>query len=139
MTSKHYPEPCVGVLIVNPEGKILLLQSHKWHHQYSLPGGHIELGEKIKTTIQREVKEETGLNINNIQFIHFQEMISEPVFWKKKHFVFLDFAAKTRGCKVKLDTEAQKCLWALPHQALKMTLHSYARKTIQAYLKKKSH
>lgn len=131
-----YPEICIGVLILNPKGKILLVQSHKWRNKYSLPGGHIELGEKIEEAIRREVKEETGLNIYNIQFLHFQEMIFDPVFYKKKHFIFLDFMAKTREQKVKLDSEAQKYPWVKASEALQMPLHQYSRKTIQEYIKK---
>jgi len=35
-------------LIVNKEGKILLTKSHKWFDKYTLPGGHIEVGETMK-------------------------------------------------------------------------------------------
>ncbi len=61
--SQVYPEPTVGALIVNKEGKILLTKSHKWFDKYTLPGGHIEVGETMKEAIIREVKEETGGNI----------------------------------------------------------------------------
>ncbi len=42
-----FPEPTVGALIVNKEGKILLARSHKWFDKYTLPGGHIEVGESM--------------------------------------------------------------------------------------------
>lgn len=45
MVKKSYPEPTVGSLIFNPEGKIFLIRTYKWADKYAIPGGHIELGE----------------------------------------------------------------------------------------------
>ena len=54
-----YPEPTVGALIINSENKILLVKSHKWMNgKYSVPGGHVEIGESFEEAIIREVKEE---------------------------------------------------------------------------------
>ena len=59
-----YPEPTVGALVLNNQNKILLVKSHKWiNNRYSVPGGHVEIGESLSTAIIREVKEETGLEI----------------------------------------------------------------------------
>ena len=49
--SQVYPEPTVGALIVNKEGRILLTKSHKWFDKYTLPGGHIEVGETMKEAV----------------------------------------------------------------------------------------
>jgi hypothetical protein len=49
--SQVFPEPTVGALIVNKEGKILLTKSHKWFDKYTLPGGHIEVGETMKEAV----------------------------------------------------------------------------------------
>lgn len=51
MAEMRFPEPVVGVLIFNTEGKMLLLKSHKWRDKYIIPGGHIELGERIEEAI----------------------------------------------------------------------------------------
>ncbi|HLD07378.1 MAG TPA: NUDIX domain-containing protein [Candidatus Nanoarchaeia archaeon] len=61
--SPTYPEPCVGGLVLNPEQKILLIKSEKWFGKYVLPGGHIELGETMEQALQREMREETGLDV----------------------------------------------------------------------------
>ena len=60
---KQYPSACVGTLIFNPEGEVLLVKSPKWHTEYNIPGGHIELGETIEQTVKREVKEELRVEI----------------------------------------------------------------------------
>ena len=57
MPEQQYPEPTVGALIFNAEGKLFLMQSHKWKGKYVMPGGHIELGERMLDALKREVKE----------------------------------------------------------------------------------
>lgn len=52
MTEQKFPEPTVGVFIFNPKGKILL-QSHKWPGAYVVPGGHVELGERLECGVER--------------------------------------------------------------------------------------
>ena len=58
------PKVGIGVIIVSSEGKILVGKRKGSHAQYySIPGGHLELGETFEETAIKEVKEETGLNI----------------------------------------------------------------------------
>ena len=63
MAEQVFPEPTVGVFIFNQAGEILLLKSHKWPGKYVVPGGHVELGERLEEAAVREAKEETGLDI----------------------------------------------------------------------------
>ena len=50
-----------GAIVKNPKGQLLVIREHGMKG-YKLPGGHIELGEKIETAIIREVSEETGID-----------------------------------------------------------------------------
>ncbi|MDR6879640.1 NUDIX hydrolase [Bacillus sp. 3255] len=68
----HIPLILVGavVIITNDENKILLQK--RMHHpvgRYGLPGGLMELGESTVETAQREVYEETGLQVSNLKLI----------------------------------------------------------------------
>ncbi|MFW9875617.1 MAG: NUDIX hydrolase [Candidatus Thorarchaeota archaeon] len=58
----------VKSLIVNDEGKILLVKRHRpWHkeahNKWEFPGGKIDFGEKPEETCIREAKEESGVDI----------------------------------------------------------------------------
>ncbi len=46
-------------------------------------GGHIELGETIAQTAEREVKEEVGLNVKFVRVIKVVEFIFPPTFMIK--------------------------------------------------------
>lgn len=51
----------VGGLIENNEGKILLIKSPE--RGWEIPGGQVELGEGLTDALKREIKEETGIDI----------------------------------------------------------------------------
>ena len=130
----QFPEPVVGGVIINREGKILLIKSHKWSNKYVIPGGHIELGEHAVDALKREIKEETGLDVYDIRFLGFQECIFDENYWKRKHFILLDFVCKTDSNDVKLNDEGEEFVWVTVNEALKLDLEPYTRKAIETYL-----
>ena len=135
--SQVYPEPTVGALIVNKEGRILLTKSHKWFDKYTLPGGHIEVGETMRQAVIREVKEEVGLDVEVAEMLLMQEAIFAGEFWKRKHFIFFDFLCKSRDQQVKLDgRELQEYVWEYPGEAFRLELDSFTRKTLEKYLQR---
>src|SRR6266852_6225742 len=130
-----YPKTSVGALIVNKQGKILLTKSHKWFDKYTLPGGHMEVGETMKEAVAREVKEEVGLDVEVADMLLMQEAIFAEEFWKKKHFIFFDFLCKSKDQQVKLDgRELQSYVWEYPGAAFKLKLDSFTRQTLERYL-----
>jgi nucleoside triphosphatase len=136
MSDQIFPEPTVGAFIFNDKGEILLLQSHKWPGRYVVPGGHVELGERLEAAVAREAKEETGLDVYDVEFINFQQFIYDPAFWKKRHFIFFDFACKTDSVDVQLNDEAEGYVWVDPRSAFTVELDTYTRRSVEEYLTK---
>ena len=118
---QQYPEPVVGALIVNSESKVLLVRSYKWPDQYVIPGGHIELGETMEEALTREMKEETGMDIYDIEYAWLGESVFEDSFHEKKHLIFINFVCKTDSCEVTLNDESQGYVWVSPQEALELT------------------
>lgn len=131
MSEQVFPEPTVGVFVFNPAGELLLLKSHKWPNMYVVPGGHVELGESIEQAVLRETKEETGLDVFDLEFIVFQEFIYDPSFWKPRHFIFFDYACKTESTDVQLNDEAEEHIWVPLEAAVRLPLDSYTRVCIE--------
>ena len=70
------PRPVVGVGVVvlrsgHSGQEVLLVRRGKAPRagEWSIPGGHQELGETVKETAAREVREETGVSITNLRLI----------------------------------------------------------------------
>ena len=61
----------VCVLIVNNKNLNFLSVSLKEdHNDFNLPGGKVKSGENLISTAKREIKEETGINIYNLNLLH---------------------------------------------------------------------
>ena len=130
----QYPEPTVGAIIINPQQEIFLFQSHKWNDLWAIPGGHIELGESADSAVRREVKEETGLEVSETQFLCYQECLYDPAFYQQKHFVFLDFVCQTPGGDVVLNDEAEAWAWVMPEKLSDYDIEPFSLKTLRFYL-----
>ena len=136
MTDQQYPHPTVGAMIFNQGGKFLLVRSHKWRDKYVIPGGHIELGERIEEALRREIKEETNLEIYDIEFLKMQEFIFDASFYKKGHFIFLDHVCKTDSERVILNDEAESFVWVTVEKALELPIEPYTRILLEACIEK---
>lgn len=134
MTESRYPEPTAGALIQDSDGRILLIKSHKFNDLYTIPGGHIELGETAEEALRREIREETGLEIRDVEFLLYQDFVFDDSFWKKKHFIFLDFACKTDCTEVELNEEAQEYVWLPPEDALTLPIDQYTARAVEALI-----
>jgi nucleoside triphosphatase len=131
MPDQIFPEPTVGVFIFNKANEMLLLKSHKFPGKYVVPGGHVELGERIEEAAVREAKEETGLDIYDLKFVNFQQFIYDPSFWKRRHFIFFDYLCRTDSLEVRLNDEAQEYFWVKLESALALPLDEYTRTSVE--------
>ena len=134
-TAQAFPEPIVGALVLDPQGRLLLVRSHKWRDQFGLPGGHVEVGERLADAAVREVKEETGLDVSEPRFLCFQEMVLDDEFWTKSHFIFFEFVCESSSSDVVLNPEAEEHVWVDPSDALEFNLDSYTKSAILELLK----
>ena len=137
MSTQAYPIPTVGATIFNSNNELLLIKTHKWHHKYGLPGGKIDVGEESETALIREIKEETNLDIYDIEFVLAQDVVFSEEFYKPKHFIFLNYRCKTDNHPedVILNEEAQSFEWVLPENALNMDLNTPTRLLIEEIMK----
>jgi nucleoside triphosphatase len=133
MREQIYPEPTVGALIFNRDSRVLLVLSERWGGRYVVPGGHIELGERIEESVIREVKEETGLDVYDLEFVMMQECVFDEGFYRKMHFIFFDYSCTTDADEdeVILNHEAQAYSWVTLNEALNMSLDPYTRRLIE--------
>ncbi|XP_004304338.1 PREDICTED: nudix hydrolase 1-like [Fragaria vesca subsp. vesca] len=72
MVNVEVAAPKVVVVVCLLRGNRVLLgrrRSSLGDSKFSLPGGHLEFGESFEECATREMKEETGLDIDNLEFL----------------------------------------------------------------------
>lgn len=133
--TQTYPEATVGALVVNSKGEVLLARSKKWNGKYTVPGGHIELGERAEDAIKREVKEETGLDVEVVKLLLVQQAIYPKFYHRHEHFLFMDYLCAAKDTIIKLDgRELQEYVWIRPQEALKLDLDEYTKNFVVKFL-----
>jgi len=111
-----YPEaPIVGIgAVIVKDNKVLLIKraGDPGRGLWSIPGGLVELGEKIKDAVRREVKEETGLDVRVGEIADVTEIITRDEEGKVKyHFVIVDFFAEVLRGELKPSSDALEAKW----------------------------
>lgn len=128
---KHPPIVTVGALVFDEAGQVLMVRTHKWSHLWGIPGGKIRWGEPATDALRREIKEETNLDIDKIQFVLVQDCIHSKEFYRDAHFVLLNYTCRTTGDRVvKLNDEAREFCWTTIEEALALPLNQPTRKLL---------
>lgn len=93
-----YPRvsPCI-IVAIRKDDKILLAQG-KRHRAglYSILAGFVEAGESLEQTLEREVYEEAGIRVKNIQY-----HLSQP--WSFPHSLMMGFTAEWAEGELHID------------------------------------
>lgn len=110
-SSSVFPISTVGGLILNSEGKVLMIKTHKWSNKWGIPGGKIKYNETSEAALHREILEETGLTITESRFAMVQDCIGSTEFYKKAHFLLLNYVTWTNDMEVTLNDEAEEERW----------------------------
>ena len=132
----HPPEATVGALIFNDAGEVLMIRTHKWSNLWGIPGGKIKWGEPSVDALRREIKEETELDVTDIEFVLVQDCIHSKEFYRDAHFVLLNYTCRCIGKpRVKLNEEAREFRWVTTAEASKMPLNTPTRILLEAAMK----
>ena len=106
--------PIVGVgAVVVKDGKALIIKrGHEPRKgEWSLPGGHVELGETLLDAVRREIKEETGLDVEVGPLIELFDRIHHDGGRVRYHFVIVDYLCTCRGGTLCAADDAEDAAW----------------------------
>ena len=106
--------PLIGVgAVVVDRGRVLLVQrgTEPARGQWSLPGGLIEIGESLSAAVAREVREETGLNVEPVQLIELLDRIYREGERVRYHYVIADYLCHVKGGELRAGSDAAQVRW----------------------------
>ena len=114
--NRRYPaRPIVGIgALIFRRGKILLVErgNEPLKGYWSLPGGALETGERLKDGLRREVMEETGLIVEPGEvFEIFERIIPDNKGCTEYHYVLLDYICEVKGGKLAAATDCSDAAW----------------------------
>jgi len=134
----HPPIATVGALIFNSKNEALLIRTHKWSDLWGIPGGKIKWGETSEAALRREILEETGLKIADIQFVLVQDCIHSKEFYRDAHFVLLNYTCRctVKKPRVTLNDEGREFRWLKPAEAGQLKLNQPTKILLEAVLKR---
>lgn len=97
---KHFPrtDPAVMVLVTRGDRCVLARQPGWPQGMYAVVAGFVEPGESVEDAARREVKEELGLDIENVRYFR-----SQP--WPYPASLMIGFGAEALGDELVVDHE----------------------------------
>jgi 8-oxo-dGTP diphosphatase len=107
------------------DGKILLVKrgSEPGKGKWSIPGGIVELGETVKETTVREVKEETDLDVEVEDLIDVVDNLETDKKGRLRyHFIIMDFLASLKKGSLKAGSDIIEAEWVPLGQVEKFDL-----------------
>jgi ADP-ribose pyrophosphatase YjhB (NUDIX family) len=122
--SREYPaRPVVGVggvVLVPGDGpdsppRVLLIRRRfpPLAGRWSLPGGTLEVGETLQEGLAREMREETGLEVEVGQLVEVFDRITRDAGGRVQfHFVLADYVCRPTGGTLQADSDASDATWA---------------------------
>jgi len=134
--SREYPErPVVGVGgVVIEDGRALLIRrGHPpLEGEWSIPGGTLEVGEALLDAVQRELAEETGIEVRVGDLIEvFERIFPDKKGHPKYHFVILDYLCEMRGGTLAAGSDALEFAWAREEELVKFDLTVAATRVLR--------
>lgn len=101
--ARSVPNTRVSVIVLNDEKQILLVKHRKGARQYwVLPGGRMEYGESFYECGVREVKEETGLDVEIDRIVFLSEAIAPD---RSRHILNVFMTSKSFSGTMQLGNE----------------------------------
>lgn len=109
-----HPRPSCHAVIADGPRLVLVERAHEpYRGWWGLPGGAVELGETVEEALRREVREETGLDVDVGRFLTLKDAIAcdarNRILY---HYVILFFRATLLGGELRAGDDAARAVWA---------------------------
>jgi ADP-ribose pyrophosphatase YjhB (NUDIX family) len=137
---RDYPEhPIIGVGAVIVEGgRVLLVRrdTEPLRGEWSVPGGMLELGEKLRDGVRREALEETGVTVEPGEALDvFDSIFTDGLGKTQYHYVLIDYLCRPISGEARAGGDVSDVRWvsleALPAMGLRESIEQVVRKGLK--------
>ncbi len=108
LTGDREPVVGVGAVVRDQVGRLLVVRRGQAPAagRWTLPGGKVKPGERLSHALAREVREETGLEVEVGDLVGVAEAITE-----RGHYVIIDYHVSVVGGELMAGDDAAKVAW----------------------------
>jgi len=123
----------VGGVVVRDERALLIRRgSAPLKGKWSIPGGMLELGETILEGVQRELLEETAIEVRLLDLIEVFERVTRDEAGKLKyHFVILDYLCEAVRGEAQAGSDVTDVAWVRESELNDYSLTPTATRVVQ--------
>jgi ADP-ribose pyrophosphatase YjhB (NUDIX family) len=138
---RDYPDrPIIGVgaVIVQDEQALLVCRdTEPLKGEWSVPGGVLELGEKLREGVRREALEETCLEIEPAEVLDvFDSIFTNPEGRTQYHYVLIDYLCRVVSGEARAGSDVSALKWValqdLPALHLRDSIEQVVRQALGA-------
>ncbi|GAA0734463.1 NAD(+) diphosphatase [Clostridium oceanicum] len=98
------PTPCIIVAVIKEDKILLLKQSYIFKNSKVLLSGYVTPGESVEKSVHREVKEEAGIDILDVEYLGSE-------YLEEKDIIMLTFMAKYKDGILNKSSEVEWIGW----------------------------
>jgi 8-oxo-dGTP pyrophosphatase MutT (NUDIX family) len=126
-------KPAAAVALFDGDGRILVLR-RKDNDKWTMPGGTMDFGESLGQCAVREVREETGFDIEISGLIGTYTDPNVLIAYSdgevRQEFTLV-YAGKIKGGELRIDHESKEAIWVSVADALNLPLADSQRRRLQ--------
>ena len=136
-TYPDQPRVAVGAIVFEKE-RVLLVRRGQPPAKglWAIPGGKIELGETLQEAAEREIREETGINIRAGDPVFTFDMVDRDDIGRIRfHYVIVDLIADYIDGELRSGDDALEARWVSPEEMNKMNISTVTLKVLKQFFR----
>jgi 8-oxo-dGTP diphosphatase len=133
---RRYPDRpivSVGAVVIDGDRVLLVKRGQEpLKGAWSLPGGVVEIGETLHAALSREVREETGLDVEIGAVVEVLDRISRDAGGRVEyHYVIVDYVCRIAGGSLACASDAEDARWVSRGDLAQYNLTATAAAVVQ--------